>query len=248
MAANANTDADKGLLHTPFYHNSLRRYSGVLGALLSGICIVRDDNTKVRVPIAFLDVQKYNVRNNQDLNLKDNNKPKVGQSLPRLSVKLNGFHRDPARVHNKRFMANSPDHTRSQYERVPVKIDYTVTATASYFDDLLMISEQLMVAFNPSIGVTVKDNPDLDFASDINITLVADEYVSMLEGDIQSTQVLNAAFQFVVEGYFYMPTRGGQKPISHVTINYDQLNEIESTYLGSSEIDYKPEPHITRLE
>lgn len=224
-------------LFNPFqYHKTITLLSGVFGAVFNEITLERDDGTKILVPIAYATKQKYDVRNEQN---PEPNKLKYKTQLPRMSFKLNSWRRDTERSLSRfqMLVEQGVDRTQvqglsSQRNRVPFIFGYELNVKAKNIQDMLQIVEQVLVMFNPSLNVKVKDNPDLNEESAINIKLLDSQMQDIFEGSFEDEQVLETTFNFELEGWLYMPT-ADSKIITKVIVNVFDLstNQLLETYV-----------------
>lgn len=218
------------------YHKTITLLSGVFGAVFNEIVLERDDGTKILVPIAYATKQKYDVRNEQN---PEPNKLKYKTTLPRMSFKLNSWRRDTERALSRYNMLveQGVDRTAvtglaSQKNRVPFIFGYELNVKAKNIQDMLQIVEQVLVMFNPSLNVQVKDNPDLNEESAINIKLLDSQMQDIFEGSFEDEQVLETTFNFELEGWLYMPT-ADSKIITKVIVNVFDLDsdQLLETYV-----------------
>lgn len=215
------------LLQEHFYHKTIALLTGVFGSVFDEIKLKRNDGTVITVPIAYAVKRKYNVRNDQN---PDPNAVRYKMQLPRMSFKIVGIQRDPERIANKLYpLVENVDRSqvselKSQYNRVPFKFTYMLSVKTKNIDDMLQIMEQILVSFNPSLRVTVKDNPDLDFGSSITIKLLDSGMDDISEGSFEGEEVLESNMQFELEGWLYMPTRNS-KVITKVVVNLFDLGD-----------------------
>lgn len=211
-----------------FYHKSISLYCGVFGSVFNNIKIVRTNNTTILVPIAYQTKQTYDIRNTQNPN-PDTVRTKM--NLPRMGFKLTSIQKDTSRItsrYNKLTESGVDRQTvnglATQYNRVPYIFGFELALKTKTFDDMLQVMEQIMVYFNPSLRVIVKDNPDLDQNSAITIRLMDQNINDIVEGSFDGETLLEAYLNFELEGYLYMPTTEGNI-IKTITINYfDFLN------------------------
>ena len=213
------------------YHRSITLLSGVFGAVFNEIMVTRQDGTKILVPIAYETKQKYDVRNTQNPDL--NNQLKYKTILPRLSFKLTSWRKDPDRLTSRfnQMIEQGVDRStvlsmNSQRNRVPYKFTYELNAKTKNIDDMLQIVEQILIMFNPSLNVIVKDNPDLNANSAINIKLMDSQMQDIFDGSFEDEQILETAFSFEVDGWLYMPTASA-KIITKVIINVFDMDTNE---------------------
>lgn len=213
------------------YHSTIKLLSGVFGAVFNEIMITRADGLQILVPIAYETKQKYDSRLKQNPDTASQLKYK--SILPRMSFKLTSWRKDPDRQlsrHNQLIQQNV-DRTavlsmNSQRNRMPYKFTYELNAKTKNIDDMLQIVEQVIIMFNPSLNVFVKDNPDLDANSAINIKLMDSQMQDIFDGSFEDEQVLETTFSFEVDGWLYMPTATA-KIITKVIVNVFDMDTNE---------------------
>lgn len=213
------------VLQDHFYHKTIALLTGVFGSVFDEIKLLRSDGKLITVPIAYSVKRKYNVRNDQN---PDPSTVRYKMQLPRMSFKLVGIQRDTTRIGNKMYpLVEAVDRTqvtqvKSQYNRVPFKFTYMLSVKTKNIDDMLQVLEQILVNFNPTLKVIVKDNPDLGFDSAISIKLLDSGMDDISEGSFEGEEALESNMQFELEGWLYMPTRNA-KVINKVIINMFDL-------------------------
>lgn len=219
----------EGILSDQFYHKTIHLYSSVFGTMFSKLKIRRDSGL-IQVPIAYAAQQKYNTRLEQD---EDPNIVRFMKRTPRMSFQMNGLRRDPGRSKNKMYQLTSKDTigitangVKTQYNRVPFIFDYTLNVTTKYLDDMFQILEQILVKFNPSISIVVKDNPDLEQESAIVISPTGNSIEDAYEGLYENGREIVVQIQFELEGFLYMPT-AEQGVIETIYLNYKDLDTLE---------------------
>lgn len=210
-----------------FYHKTISLLTGVFGSVFDDLKLVRADGTTIRVPIAYAVKRKYNVRNDQN---PDPNAVRYKMQLPRMSFKLIGLRRDTTRISNKMYqLLENVDRSQvtqmsSQLNRVPFIFNFQLSLKTKTIDDMLQLIEQIMVYFNPSLNVIVKDNPDIDQGSAINIKLIDAGIEDISEGMFDGEESLEVNMQFDMEGWLYMPTQTS-KVITKVIVNTFDLGD-----------------------
>lgn len=222
------------ILTEHFYHNSIRTYTAVFGTIFNDIKIKRKDGKEVKVPIAFAEQQKYNVRNQQD---EDPDELRYMKRTPRMAFTLTSWSRDIARSKNKMHRLRNVTQAQkddpstrvanAQYNRVPYTFGYQLSVTTKYLEDMFQIFEQIAVYFNPSLQVVVKDNEDLDSESAITITLDGSQMEDAFEGLYEEGRLIQATFDFTLEGYLYMPTTEASI-IKTIYLNYYDLDDPDT--------------------
>lgn len=217
------------VLENHFYHKTISLLTGVFGSIFDEIKIKRKDGSSILVPIAYSVKRKYNVRNDQNA---DPNAVRYKMQLPRMGFKLTGLQRESLRTNNKLYpLVENLDRTqvtqlKSQLNRVPFTFGYSLSIKTKTIDDMLQIIEQILVYFNPTLRVTVKDNPDLDYSSTITVKLLDTGLEDISEGSFDGEESLESTLQFELEGWLYMPTRTS-KVITKSIVNLFDLGSNE---------------------
>lgn len=218
------------ILENFFFHNTIQTYVGVFGSVFDEIKIKRSASKFIKVPIAYSIKKRYDVRNEQN---PDPNKARVKNQLPRMSFTMTGMQKDSTRILNR--MNNIvqpgdrklPEGLATQRERVPYNFQFRLDIKTKNIVDMLQIMEQIIVYFNPSIVVTVIDNPDLDLNTAIPIRLLnTSGFADLFEGAFEDEEIIESSLDFELEGYLYMPTTQ-QKVIKKVTVNYFEMTNNE---------------------
>ena len=214
------------ILESHFYHGTIKLYTSIIGTLFDNIKIVRSDGKTIKVPLSYAGQQKQNTRLDQN---EDPNDVRYKMRLPRISYLLTGFEKDDSRATNKMHVLQEQNVDRQasnglsvQMNRVPYNFNYDVMIKTKHIDDMLQIIEQIVPYFNPSIKVVVKDNPDLDSETTINISLLSNSFQDQFEGAFEEGRVIETVISFSLEGYLYTNT-SDSGIIKTVYINYYDL-------------------------
>lgn len=216
------------IMEQHFYHKTIHLYTGVFGTVFDGIKIQRSSGKEIRVPISYAGQQKQNTRLDQNENP---NASRYKMRLPRLSYHLTNWQKDDTRITNRMHVLQeqgvdrtAANQVNSQINRVPYNFEFELRAKAKHMDDLLQITEQILPYFNPSLQIVVDDNPDLNSSTSIALRLDGTGLEDQFEGAFDEGRVLEATFNFTLEGYLYGPT-SPSGIIKTVHINYyDLLN------------------------
>lgn len=210
------------ILENHFYHKTIRQYSAIFGTIFNDIKIERETGKYIKVPLIYAGQQKQNVRADNE----NPNEIRFNTTLPRMSFLFNGIQKDQSRSTNKMHMLQEQNvdrvannGVRSQLNRVPYNFSFQLFIKTKHLDDMLQIIEQILPYFNPSIKVVVKDNPDLDSNTSINISLDDIQYTDDFEGQYEDTRVLETTISFTLEGYLYTAS-SDSSIIKTVYINY----------------------------
>ena len=204
-----------------FYNEILRRTIIAFGTLFNAITI-KQENSVVRVPLAYGPTQKFLARIEQSPDL---NKP-TAITLPRMSFEFIGLTYDPSRkvTTTQQFMVKNPDDgsdIKKSYMPVPYNMQFELSIMCKLNDDALQIVEQILPYFQPSYNLTVnlvsaiKEKRDIPIVLE-NITM-QDDY----EGDFESRRVLLYTLRFTAKTYLFGPVTDASKDIiTKSTINY----------------------------
>lgn len=231
------------ILETHFYNKTIKLYTAVFGTVFNDINIVRDDGKSIKVPISYAGQQKQNTRLDAEDEVPS---ARYKMRLPRMAFRLTGWEKDESRLTNKRHILQDrlPDRTtvnsiQSQYNRVPYNFNFELLLKTKHIDDLLQVAEQILVYFNPSIEIVVNDNPSINSDTALNLELVSSSLEDNFEGVYEEGRIIEAVFNFTLEGYLYMPSQTSGI-IKKINLNYyDLLNPddiLESDIVDESDL------------
>ena len=204
-----------------FYNEILRRTIISFGTLFNGITVKQDDST-IKVPLAYGPTQKFLARLEQSPDL---NKA-TAITLPRMSFEFTGLTYDPARkvTTTQQFTVKDPDtgkDSKKAYLPVPYNMQFELAIMCKLNDDALQITEQILPYFQPAYNVTVtlvetiKEKRDIPIVLE-NITM-QDDY----EGDFTQRRVLLYTLRFTAKTYLFGPVSDASKDIiKKSTVNY----------------------------
>lgn len=219
------------VLEQHFYHGTIRLYTSIIGTLFDNIKIQRSNGTTIKVPLSYAGQQKQNTRLDEN---EDPNAARYKMRLPRISYMLTGFEKDEARITNKMHTLQEQNVDRdlnngvsTQLNRVPYTFNYDVTMKTKHIDDMLQLIEQIVPYFNPSLKLVVKDNPDLDSDTTVNISLLSNNFQDQFEGAFEEGRVIETTLSFALEGYLYTASTPSGI-IKTVYINYHDLTDPDT--------------------
>lgn len=221
-------------LETYFFHDTTKKYTGVVGSLFNNIR-VKKGAKEILVPIAYSDKQKWKVKRDQD---PDGQFKSAGLKLPMLGYRLTGLEQDRTRATQKQHKlidttAVSTDQAvQTQLNRVPYNFHFELYTKAKNMGELMQIAEQIVVYFNPSVDVVIRDNDDLNKETTINILMNAFDLQIDTEGDFESTSQYEATGSFTLKGYLYMPTTSSSR-IQQVTVNMSDVIDVQNNILDT---------------
>ena len=204
-----------------FYNEILRRTIISFGTLFNGITVKQDDST-IKVPLAYGPTQKFLARLEQSPDL---NKA-TAITLPRMSFEFTGLTYDPSRkvTTTQQFTVKDPDtgkDSKKAYLPVPYNMAFELAIMCKLNDDALQITEQILPYFQPAYNVTVNLVSSIKEKRDIPIVLenitMQDDY----EGDFTQRRVLLYTLRFTAKTYLFGPVSDASKDIiKKSTVNY----------------------------
>ena len=204
-----------------FYNEILRRTIISFGTLFNGITVKQDDST-IKVPLAYGPTQKFLARLEQSPDL---NKA-TAITLPRMSFEFTGLTYDPARkvTTSQQFTVKDPDtgkDSKKAYLPVPYNMQFELAIMCKLNDDALQITEQILPYFQTAYNVTVNLVSSIKEKRDIPIVLenitMEDDY----EGDFTQRRVLLYTLRFTAKTYLFGPVSDASKDIiKKSTVNY----------------------------
>lgn len=219
------------LYNRHFYHQLMKKYSLVLGAVFSDIDVVRYTSTgaedhRIKVGVTHSNKEKWVRRIYEDPELLS----KSGITLPRIGYSLVSMQYSPTRKLSSklRFIIRTPGNSLvANKVMMPVPYDfiYSATIVAKTQEDLYQILEQITPFFTPDLNFTMKgiQNPELKF--DVPINLVGVQIDDEYDGELDDRRILMAELTFVVKGYLFGPVREGTKTVGSVDIGLD-INQL----------------------
>ena len=137
-----------------FYNEILRRTIISFGTLFNGIT-VKQENSSIKVPLAYGPTQKFLARLEQSPDL---NKA-TAMTLPRMSFEFTGLTYDPARkvTTTQRYTVKDPTdgkETTKVFMPVPYNMQFELAIMCKLNDDALQITEQILPYFQPAYNVS----------------------------------------------------------------------------------------------
>ena len=226
-----------------FYNEILRRTIISFGTLFNGITVKQDDST-IKVPLAYGPTQKFLARLEQSPDL---NKA-TAITLPRMSFEFTGLTYDPARkvTTTQQFTVKDPDtgkDSKKAYLPVPYNMQFELAIMCKLNDDALQITEQILPYFQPAYNVTVNLVSSIKEKRDIPIVLenitMQDDY----EGDFTQRRVLLYTLRFTAKTYLFGPVSDASKDIiKKSTVNYRGGKSLP----GQRDVTYSVAPRAVK--
>mgnify|MGYP003136715404 FL=1 len=204
-----------------FYNEILRRTIISFGTLFNNITI-EQDNSVLKVPLAYGPTQKFLARIEQSPDL---NKP-TAITLPRMSFEFTGLTYDATRKVTtiQQFSVKDPSdgtEVKKAFMPVPYNMQFELSVMTKLNDDALQIVEQILPYFQPAYNLTVELVESIKEKRDIPVVLenitMEDDY----EGDFTKRRVLLYTLRFTAKTYLFGPVSSATKDvIKRATVSY----------------------------
>ena len=227
-----------------FYNEILRRTIISFGTLFNNITI-EQDNSVLKVPLAYGPTQKFLARIEQSPDL---NKP-TAITLPRMSFEFTGLTYDPTRkvTTTQQFSVKDPNdgtEVKKAFMPVPYNMQFELSVMTKLNDDALQVVEQILPYFQPAYNLTVELVETIKEKRDIPVVLenitMEDDY----EGDFTKRRVLLYTLRFTAKTYLFGPVSSATKDvIKRATVSY-----LTGTDTSNSEraLSYSVTPRATK--
>ena len=217
-----------------FYNEILRRTIIGFGTLFNSMEIRQDDSV-VRVPLAYGPTQKFLARIEQSPDL---NKP-MAITLPRMSFEFTGLTYDPSRkvTTTQTFTAKDKTdgtETKRSYMPVPYNMQFELSIFCKLNDDALQIVEQILPYFQPAYNLSIELVDQIKEKRDVPIVLEGITLQDDYEGDFTTRRVLYYTLRFTAKTYLFGPTKSASKDIikrSTVSYSLEQIPPIQEERL-----------------
>lgn len=203
---------------TTFYHAMTRKYITVFGTLFNNIHIERvlDDGSveRAKVPLTYSSQDKMLARINGD--------PELNRKAAAFSPAIS-FVAGPPRYDASRKLAStlqkcivSPTGTKTQFIGVPYNIDFTLYIYAKEEEDGLMVLEQILPYFTPSLTVTAALVENTNYEVDVPIILDDIQFDDQSYGAFQTRRTLIWTLRFTMKAEFDGPVTGTDRKIIRI--------------------------------
>jgi len=204
-----------------FYNEILRRTIIGFGTLFNSI-EVQQENSVLRIPLAYGPTQKFLARIEQSPDL---NKP-TAITLPRMSFEFTGLTYDPSRkvTTTQTFIAKDKDdgtESRKSFMPVPYNMQFELSIFTKLNDDALQIVEQILPYFQPAYNLTIELVDQIKEKRDVPIVLESVTMQDDYEGDFSTRRVLYYTLRFTAKTYLFGPTSTASRDIiKRSTVSY----------------------------
>lgn len=232
------------------YNGQIKKYSALFGSLFSDLYIQRVSNKRtelVKVPIRY---GPGEIRNHTT----DLNNPRAKPVLPAMSFEIHSLTKDIERMTNQynRIRKGTPEvgnfSEKFSNTPVPYNIKYTLSIRSKTIEDMSMIIEQIIAAFNPQVTINVIDNNELGYERDITIVLDSDthDFQDNYEHSQEESRTIDVQLDFTVKGYLYKITE--IKPVV-LELSLDQVKTgFNFTNLVAETEEYVQSATLSNIE
>ena len=199
-----------------FYNEILRRTIISFGTLFNNVTI-QQENSVVKVPLAYGPTQKFLARIEQQADL---NKA-TSITLPRMSFEFTGLTYDSSRKVSttQQYTVKDPDNgeeSKKIFMPVPYNMQFELAIMCKLNDDALQIVEQILPYFQPAYNLTVELVEGIKEKRDVPVVLenitMQDDY----DGDFKERRVLLYTLRFTAKTYMYGPVSSATRDIIKV--------------------------------
>ena len=196
-----------------FYNEILRKTIIGFGTLFNGLT-VKQENSTVKVPLAYGPIQKFLARLEQSPELSQ----ATQMSLPRMSFEFTGLTYDPARkvTTTQQITVKDPDdgtEIKKTYVPVPYNMQFELAIMCKLNDDALQIVEQILPYFQPQYNLTINLLSAIDEKKDVPVILENVTFQDDYEGDYTTRRVLTYTLRFSAKTYLFGPVSSASKDI-----------------------------------
>lgn len=218
---------------TNYYFGLTRKFVTVFGTLFNDITITRpytedsiDKIKSVKVPLTYASLDKLLARVESDPDLDR----QAAAISPAMSFEVGSPVFDPERnlqsTMQRRYMSqNGP---QSQFVGVPYNLDFKLYIYANQEEDGLRVLENIIPYFTPSLSVTIKLVPEMNYSIDVPITLNSIEFENRSFGSMIERRALIWTLNFVMKTTFVGPITSDRKVIRVV---YNNIYDIDNRQL-----------------
>lgn len=225
-----------------FYHNLIRKYVTVMGAIVDGIDVVRykadgSEESRTKIPVTYSPKEKWIRRITEDPTL--DRKPAV--LLPRIGYEMTGIMYAPERkVSNKRYFLITDESDANKrhliYTPVPYDMTFNVYVQTKTQDEMFQVIEQVVPFFQPDYVVEMRGLQAPEVKWDIPITLDAIQTSDSYDGEIEDRRILVTTFEFIMKGYLFGPVRS-VPIIKQVSVMTSAQLESNGTYISNIQVE-----------
>lgn len=186
-----------------FYHATTRNLIATFGALFNDIEITMDETKPpYKVPLRFSNREKFLTV------LNDNPDPYSKTALKQwvwMAFDMTGMHYDSERAKNtyNKIQGNTPE--KIMFTRVPYTLEFALYISAKQLEHSLMILEQILPIFRPSLNVTIEEIKDFTLNTDISVTLESVSPMMEYEGAMKDQRTIFWELSFSMKAWYYCP-------------------------------------------
>lgn len=207
-----------------FYYGYFRKYIALFGTIFNDIHISRVDTTAnnavqtLKVPMMYGSQDKMLARLNSDPDLSR----KVAAFSPAISFEHGAPIYDPTRKLQSTLQrcVTATDGTHTQYAPVPYNIPFTLYIYSKEEEDGLMVLEQILPYFTPSLTMSVNMGSPLNYELDVPLILEEPTWNDNSYGPFEDRRALVWTLKFTMKAEFGGPISvNPQNVIKQIYIN-----------------------------
>ena len=198
----------------PFYYSTIPGLITAFGQLFEGLRLQKRDSAgnvtqTIEVPVEFAPKNKWMTILREDPTKLNN----VEITLPRMSYEITQYKYDAARkigVRGANLPVNLPNGSRAKlYNPVPYDVYIELSSLCKTQTDALMIIEQILPYFAPSMHVQIMILPDLGITKSIPIVLSSVTQTDSYDGNPTDFRLIETTFQFIAQLDLFGPIPSG---------------------------------------
>ena len=221
-----------------YYYKSIRRYTLLMGTVVSGICIERDGKF-IEIPVrqsygnaySKLEYRNNDRRDNDDSKRYRAVYPAIGFRLVSM-VYANDRQLNPNNIiYNSRIEDNYT--TNTNLTPSPYDFRFQVDIKTKNTDDMYQILEQILPKFNPDHVVTIEDIPNTVLEVEQNIPIILEAVDGPFDSSFDdfsegNERLLTFNIDFVIRGFLYKNVKA-VPVVTNTVITTKAFEETEKT-------------------
>lgn len=224
------------LVSSPFYNESITKYTALFGTLFNNIHIekrVGNIYQKIKVPISYASKDKLFERVKEDPDL--DRPQKI--SLPRMGFVISNVAYDNNRKIQTVQRIRTPNSL--SYVPVPYNISFTLSILAGTQTEGLRIVEQILPFFTPDWTPRIELIPD-HFTTDVPIVLQSVNSEDTFEGSFDDGRMIVWNLEFEMRGWLFGPVKTGNNVTGVIKFTTVNLHDSLTSNTPSESVSVQP--------
>lgn len=220
-----------------YHHDTIRRYTGSLLSTFNDLEVRYKTSSDVllhkNVPLKYSNREKAVIVEKIDENQSLSGNYNV---LPKASLVFNGLSKSLERQSNKLNKVNvrkNKDTIDFLYNGVAYDFSYSIIVMCKGSNEAMMLIEQLLCKFNPTVQLKIFDADNLTSPTNIPVSL---DNVNVEQEDYNeySTNIVTVTFDLTLSGYIYPPIKNIQRIKEFKTYINTQIDDTakRATIMG----------------